>query len=586
MWTQTIDPFGNLIISTIVAALPIIVLAALLLSRKVSGTFASLCALGTMLLVSVFAYHMPVELAGLSALYGMTTGLVPIGWIVLNAVFLYNISIENGSFSVVRDSIESVTPDRRLQALLIAFCFGAFLEGAAGFGAPVAITAGMLVGLGFDSLYAASICLLANTAPVAFGGIGIAVITAGHIAGIDPNVLSRMIGHQLPFIALVIPLWLILIVAGWRGAREIWPAILVTGGSYALMMFISASYFGPTLPDILSSVFSLLCLITLLRFWRPAHVWRFPHEKEATIREVPKHSLIDLLRAWTPYLLLIVFISNWALPGTQSILGKTSVIFAFGPLDKAISVGTKVLSVSYTFPWLAAAGTAILFAAFTTAILQHMSLRAVGKVWVDTLRELRSPLITIASVVGFAYVANYSGMSSTLAAALSKTGFIFPFLAPFLGWLGVFLTGSDTSSNALFSGVQSQTATSLGINPVLTVASNSSGGVAAKMISPQSIAVAAASTKLTGREGELFRRTILHSIGIVTIIGMLAFLQAYVLPGMVPEYVPLTNASVAAFGALETLFLVASIAIIVVLAILNSGAKKHGKRHHEQSIAE
>ncbi len=571
MWLQPVDPFGNLALSALCALAPLVLLAGLLLSRKVSGTVASITALVAALVVAVFAYHMPAELAGLSALYGMASGLLPIGWIVINAVFLYNISVESGSFAVVRDSIESVTADRRLQALLIAFCFGAFLEGAAGFGAPVAITAGMLVGLGFESIYAASICLLANTAPVAFGAIGIAVITAGHVANIDPNIISRMIGHQLPFIAFIIPLWLVVLIAGWRGAREVWPAILVTGFSYALTMFLAASYLGPTLPDIMASMVSLICLVTLLSFWRPKNVWRFPKEAVAKVIDAtaPRRSFVDLVRAWTPYLLLVIFITNWALPGPQSVLGRVTKVIPFGPLAHAISANGSPITVNYSFVWLSAAGTAILFAALATIILQRVALKTALRIARETLHELTRPLITIASVVGFAYVANYAGLSATLALALSHTGSFFPFLAPFLGWIGVFLTGSDTSSNALFSGVQLRTAQALGINPVLTVAANSSGGVAAKMISPQSIAVATASTKLVGREGELFRRTVLHSLGIVTIVGLLTYAQAYFLTWMVPPMAATSAAAAAHFGTGDVVLAAGSILALITLFVFS-----------------
>lgn len=569
MWYQTVDPVSNLFWSTLFAAFPIVLLAGLLLSRKVSGTVASIWALVAALAIAVFVYDMPSELAGLSALYGAMIGLLPIGWIVLNAVFLYNLSVESGSFAVVRDSIESITADRRLQALLIAFCFGAFLEGAAGFGAPVAITAGMLVGLGFDALYAASICLLANTAPVAFGAIGIAVITAGHVANLDPDVVSRMIGHQLPFIAAIIPLWLVVLIAGWRGAREVWPAILVAGVSYATTMYLVASFVGPTLPDILSSIVSLLCLAGLLYVWQPERIWRFPHERATAPPAAIRRSMSEILRAWTPYLLLIIFIANWALPGPQSILGAVTISLPFGALAHAIVANGQTIAVTYGFVWLSAAGTAILLAALMTALLQRIPTGVVTRVAGETVRELALPLVTIASVVGFAYVANYSGMSATLAAALSRTGGLFPFLAPFLGWLGVFLTGSDTSSNALFSGVQQRTAEALGINPVLTVAANSSGGVAAKMISPQSIAVATASTKLVGREGELFRRVVLHSLGLVTIVGVITYVQAYYVPWMIPAAVDASVAVKATFGTGDAVFAGVSLLALLVLAFLN-----------------
>ncbi|MDR3558756.1 MAG: lactate permease LctP family transporter [Candidatus Pacebacteria bacterium] len=569
MWYQAIDPLHNVILSAGAAVIPIIILFILLLSRKVAGHIATLLTLAIGLIIAVTVYAMPVSLAGMSALYGVLNGLFPIGWIVLCAVFLYNISVKSGSFEVVRDSIESVTADRRLQALLIAFCFGAFLEGAAGFGAPVAITAAMLVGLGFDALYAAGICLIANTAPVAFGGIGIAVITAGHLTNIDPNILSQMIAHQLPFIAFIIPLWLVLIVSGWKGAKEIWPAVLVTGGSYALTMFLVASYLGPTLPDILSSIVSILCLICLFRFWHPKNVWRFPKERTAIPLEQPirqKHGLGDLVRAWTPFLLLIIFVGNWGIPGIQTILGKVTAVIPFGILDGSIISNGSALPISYSFAWLGAAGTAILFAAIIAAILARLSWKDFWQTAFQTLRELYKPLITIGSIVGFAYVANYSGMSVAIGNALTLTGRSFPFLAPLLGWFGVFVTGSDTSSNALFSTIQSQTARSLGISPVLTVASNSSGGVAAKMISPQSIAVAAAASKLTGEEGKLFRFTILHSVGLVLIICSIAFTQAYYFPWMIPAVV--AAASTASAGGISVgECVIAAVSVLAILAL-------------------
>jgi lactate permease len=533
MWQQITDPLHNVLLSAGVAVIPIIFLFILLLSRKVAGHVATLLTLLLGLVIAVGVYSMPPSLAGMAGFYGVLNGLFPIGWIVLCAVFLYNISVKSGSFAIVRDSIESVTADRRIQALLIAFCFGAFLEGAAGFGAPVAITAGMLVGLGFDALYAAGVCLVANTAPVAFGGIGIAVITAGHITNIDPNILSKMIAHQL---ALIIPLWLVLIVAGWKGTKAVWPAILTVGGSYAITMFLTASFLGPTLPDVLSAIISIICLIGLLKVWQPAEVWRFPKERtEAALRpDRPIHSLSELIRAWVPFILLVIFVGNWGIPGIQTILGKATAVIPFGILNNAISSNGNLLSISYSFTWLGAAGTSILFAAILTAIFLRLSWKNFWQVAWQTLVELYKPLVTIGSIVGFAYVANYSGMSITIGNALTVTGRFFPFIAPLLGWFGVFITGSDTSSNALFSGIQAQTARSIGVSPVLTVAANSTGGVAAKMISPQSIAVATASTKLTGQEGRLFRFTILHSIGLVLIICAITYIQAYYLPWMIP----------------------------------------------------
>ena len=572
MWAQQPNPFDNVALSALVAAIPIVTLCVILLSRKMAGWLASLLTLLLALVIATTAFKMPADLALLSTGYGSLQGLFPIGWIVLNAVLLYNISVRTGSFAIVRDTIESITVDRRLQALLIAFCFGAFLEGSAGFGAPVAITAGMLVGLGFNALYAAGICLIANTAPVAFGGIGIAVITAGTVTGIDPNLVSRMVAHQLPFIALIIPLWLTVLIAGWRGAKEIWPALLVAGGSYAITMYLSASFLGPMLPDILSAVVSISCLVLLLRFWQPKKTWRFPSERHIPVAAHEKthhHSLGTIVRAWTPFVLLVVFVGNWGSTGIKAVLDQTSVKLPFGALDHAILIGDKAKEVVYSFGWLSAAGTAILFAAILSALLLHMSWRAFWETVMKTLRELTKPLITIAAVVGFAYLANFSGMSSALGNLLTGTGHFFPFIAPFLGWLGVFITGSDTSSNALFGGIQHHTAKVLGIDPTLTVAANTSGGVTAKMISPQSIAVATGASGLTGQEGALFRFTILHSLALVTIIGVMTYVQAYYLPGMIPKAAAAISAAAAGhITSGETMLVVVSIIAVITTAII------------------
>jgi lactate permease len=572
MWSQQPNPFDNIALSALVAAIPIVVLCAILLSRKLAGWIASLITLVVGVLIATVVFSMPPHLAGLSTLYGALQGLFPIGWIVLNAVLLYNISVRTGSFAIVRDTIESITVDRRLQALLIAFCFGAFLEGAAGFGAPVAITAGMLVGLGFNPLYAAGICLIANTAPVAFGGLGIAVITAGTVTDIDPNLISRMIAHQLPFIAAIIPIWLTVLISGWKGAREIWPALVVAGGSYALTMFATASYLGPMLPDILSAVVSISALVILLRFWQPPSVWRFPREKAAdttTHKKTHNHALPTIIRAWTPFVLLVIFVGNWGSVGIKALLDYTTLKLPFGALNNAVFIGDHPKEVIYSFGWLSAAGTAILLAAILTALLLRMPWGAFWETVFKTYRELQKPLITIAAVVGFAYLANYSGMSLALGNALTVSGHFFPFIAPFIGWLGVFITGSDTSSNALFGGIQKNTAQALGIDPTLVVAANTSGGVTGKMISPQSIAVATGAAGLTGQEGTLFRFTILHSLALVTLVGIITYLQAYYLPWMIPQAVAMAvDAKDAGIGTSEIILIGFSILFIIATALI------------------
>ena len=572
MWLQQPNPFDNIAFSALVAAIPIIALCVMLLSRKIAGWIASLITLALALIVAVMVFQMPVHLAGLSTLYGALQGLFPIGWIVINAVLLYNISVRTGSFSIVRDTIESVTVDRRLQAILIAFCFGAFLEGSAGFGAPVAITAGMLVGLGFNALYAAGICLIANTAPVAFGGLGIAVITAGSVTDIDPNLISRMIGHQLPFIAAIIPIWLTVIIAGWKGTREIWPALVVAGSSYAITMYLTASYLGPMLPDILSAVVSISAVVLLLKFWQPKNIWRFPHERDdiASVKKTQHaHSLSTILRAWTPFVLLVIFVGNWGSVGIKSLLDYATIKLPFGALNDAILINGQPKEIVYSFGWLSAAGTAILLAAILTALLLRMPWNEFWQTTQKTYRELLKPLITIATVVGFAYLANFSGMSMALGSALTVSGHFFPFIAPFLGWLGVFITGSDTSSNALFGGIQKHTAQALDIDPTLAVAANTSGGVTGKMISPQSIAVATGASGLSGQEGTLFRFTILHSLALVTLVGIITYAQAYYFPWMIPQAAAQAIAAKnAGIGAGEIALIMTSLTSICIIGFV------------------
>ena len=534
MWHQAADPFHHIALSAGAAVLPILVLFALLVSRKVGGHVAAICTLGVALLVATVAFGMPVKLALLSALVGMANGLFPIGWILVAAVFLYNLSVKSGGFETVCRSIESVTADRRLQALLIAFCFGAFLEGCAGFGAPVAITTGMLVGLGFRPLYAAGLCLLANSAPVAFGSIGIPIVTAGQTTGVDPAYIGRMIAHQLPFLAFLLPFWLVVLMAGWKGAIEVWPAIVVVAASYSLTLYGVATFLGPSLPDILASLVSLACLVLFLRVWEPKTLWRFPGEAAPAVMGPDAADLSLSLRAWTPFFLLVLFVGNWGVAGTKAVLDQATVKIPVAGLNGAILAGEKPLAVIYSFGWLSAAGTALFLAALLTALLLRMPARQVGATFAETGRGLRLPLVTIAGIVGFASLASYSGMSLALGGALTVTGGLFPLVSPLIGWLGVFISGSDTASNALFGTMQKAAALHLGLNPVLTIAANTDGGVIGKMISPQSIAVAAASSGLVGQEGQLFRRTLPHSLALVAAVCLLTYLQAHGLRGMVP----------------------------------------------------
>ncbi|TYO96901.1 L-lactate permease [Desulfallas thermosapovorans] len=575
-WTQVINPFNNLGISALVSSIPILFLFFALAIVKMKGHVAGLATLVIANLVAIIAFQMPSGLAVYSSIYGAMTGLFPIGWIVITAVFLYQLTVKTGQFEIIKDSIASVTEDRRLQALLIAFSFGAFIEGAAGFGTPVAITAAMLVGLGFNPLYAAGICLIANTAPVAFGGIGIPIVTAGAVSGIDAHVIGQMVGRQLPFLSFFVPFWLVFIMSGWKGVKEVMPAILVSGGSFAIAQWFSASYMGPLLPDIISALVSIICLVLFLRVWKPKNIWRFPEEPPRTM-QIKKHTAGEVLKAWSPFIILTIMIADWGVNSVKAILDKVTILIPMTGLDQAIIVGGEPMAVIYKFNWLSAAGTAILLSAIITAFILKIKPAQFLAIFFENLKNLRYALLTIASVLGFAFIANYSGMTPTLGKAFTVTGILFPFMSAFLGWVGVFITGSDTSSNALFGKMQLITAESMDINPVLTVATNSSGGVAAKMISPQSIAVATASCGLVGREAELFRFTFKHSIFFTVIIGIIAFLQAYVLEWMVPAVKMITQeggqaAANAAGGGVTILALT-----LLFILLLGLYANKQGR---------
>ncbi|MGQ9556943.1 MAG: L-lactate permease [Desulfurispora sp.] len=565
-WEMVTNPLGNIALSALVDALPIFFLFFALAIMRMKGHWAGLITALIAIGIAIMVHQMPAGLALGAAAYGALFGLWPIGWIVITAVFLYNLTVKTGQFEIIKDSIASITDDRRLQALLIAFSFGAFLEGAAGFGTPVAISAAMLVGLGFNPLYAAGICLIANTAPVAFGGVGIPIITAGAVTGIEAMQISKMVGRQLPFLTVMVPFWLVFIMAGWRKTIEVLPAILVSGVSFALGQWFSANYLSPMLPDIIASLLSIISLVLFLRVWKPRSVWRFKDEPPATL-QVKRHSPGVIFKAWSPFIILTVLIGDWGLNNVKALLDKYTLKFPMA-IDQLIIAGGKPVAVVFKFNWLQATGTSILLAAVITALILRISPAMFCRTFWETLKSLRFALLTIASVLAFAYVANWSGITPTLGQAFTVTGALFPFMSAFLGWLGVLITGSDTSANALFGNMQKVTAESMGINPVLAVATNSSGGVAGKMISPQSIAVGCASTGLVGKEGDLFRFTIAHSILFTTFIGMLSMLQAYVFPGIIPEAIAQAKAAAAtaAQGA-TTVLLITGIIVAVLAAV-------------------
>jgi len=540
-WTQIYNPMNNLALSALMAAIPIIVIFYLLAIRRTPGQIAGAIALASAVLVAIFAYKMPVGLALTATAMGALYGIFPIFWIVVTAIFIYNLTVETGQFEIVKDSIASITDDRRLQALLIAFGFGAFLEGAAGFGTPVAISAGMLVGLGFNPLYAAGLCLIANTAPVAFGGIGIPIIVAGQVTGLDTMKISSMVGRQLPFISLIIPIWLIVLMSGWKAMQEVLPACLVTGGAFALLQWYSSNYIGPELPDILSSLAAIISLTLFLKVWKPKTIWRFPNEPAPTIN-IDKSRLTagKVITAWSPFIILTVMVILWGLKPVSAMLDAVTIKILVPGLDKMVMQVAPIAKVPttmaalYKINWLSAAGTALFIASILTSMILGVGPSKFFSIFAKTFRQLKKPLINIPCVLGLAYIMNYSGMSSTLGLMLAGTGHYFPFFSAFLGWVGVFLTGSDTSANALFGNLQAVTGQQVGVDPILTVAANSSGGVCGKMISPQSIAVATAATGLVGKEGDLFNFAVKHSIALVIIVGIMTYVQAYFLTWMIP----------------------------------------------------
>lgn len=540
-WTQVYNPVVNEVVSACVAAIPLVVLLYMLAVKRAKGHYAALAGLAAAFIIAVAVWRMPVVTAISSVGLGVVNGLFPIIWIVITAVWVYNMTVESGEFEIIKDSLARVTPDRRLQTIFIAFAFGSFLEGTAGFGTPVAITAAMLAGLGFNPLYGASLCLIANTAPVAFGAIGAPVLTAASVSGMDANLISQVAARQLPILAIVIPFWLSVVMCGFRRSLEILPAIIVAGICFAGALFVFANFHGPTLPDVMAAIATIAGLLVLLRFWKPSRIFRFEGDPEI-VESGTKYSGKVVLRAWGPYLILAVMVFFWGLPQFKAVLnGISAPVFSWplldGMVNKTVPVVAQetVYAATFTFGWVSAGGTAILIGGFLSVPLMpgYTYAKAV-KCFFTTLYQLRFPILTIASVLGLAFLMNYAGMSSTLGLAFTHTGFMFAFFAPLIGWLGVFLTGSDTSSNALFCSMQHTTATAVGIPPELAVASNAVGGVTGKMISPQSISVATSATNMVGQEGNLFRMAIGHSIALTLFLCVLVYLQSTVLSWMLP----------------------------------------------------
>jgi lactate permease len=569
-WLQQYNPTGSELASVLLAGATIVVLLGTLGLLGWSAPKAAAAGLATALAVAIGIYHMPWQSALAAAGFGACYGMFPIGWIVLAAVFLYALTVEAGEFEKVKASVAALSPDRRVQALLIAFSFGAFVEGAAGFGTPVAISAALMIGAGFPPLYASGLALIANTAPVAFGALGTPILALSKATDIHEQLLSAMAGRQLPLFSLIVPAWMVWTMSGWRGLRGVWPAALVCGGSFAIVQFVVSNYLGPTLTDVAGGLTSLAMLAIMLRFWQPREIWRFDGEEEDAapqeIRPRPliaAHSARETAAAWVPWIILSVCVFLWGLPQIRTFLdggqpnsesqhwyerpnlftGVTDRKWQVPSLHNQVLLPDlssqkgepKLKAAEFRFNWLSGTGTGIFFAAILSAFWMRVPPYHFGRALIHTLYRLRWPLFTIACMLAIAFTTQYSGADVTLGLAFTRTGVLYPFFAPLLGWLGVAITGSDTSSNVLFGNLQRVTAERLGLNPVLICASNSTGGVMGKMIDAQSIVVAGAATGQQGQESKILRFVFWHSIALATLMGLLTLAQAYLIPWIVPS---------------------------------------------------
>jgi lactate permease len=544
-WSQVYNPFANAVLSTLLAALPAVFLLGLIASGRIKVHLAALLALAVAILVAIVAFTMPPGMALRAAALGALTGFFPIGWIILNVIFLYRLTVEKGWFDVLQRSIGNITPDRRLQLLLIAFCLGAFFEGASGFGTPVAVTGAMLMGLGFSPLAAAGLSLIANTAPVAFGALGTPIQGLATATGYDPYLLGAMVGRQLPFFSVLVPFWLIWAFAGWRGMREVWPAILVCGVSFAIPQYLISNFINPWIVDIGASAISMACLLAFLRVWQPRQLWTSPalrvrDESAATMpppKVLPQVNPQQVVAAWIPWAILCVVVGVW---GTDLYKRAANAMFAPAfPVEGLHNLVQKVPPVVaapapepavFTFTFLSYTGTGILLAAILAALYMRFPLRRIAGAYLETLKVVRFSLVTIAAMLALGTLTRYAGIDATLGLAFAQTGVLYPFFGTLLGWLGVALTGSDTASNVLFGGLQRVTSEQLGISPILMGAANSSGGVMGKMIDAQSIVVASTATGWFGHESSILRFVFLHSIVLASLVGVLVMLQAYVWP--------------------------------------------------------
>ena len=581
-YVQNLVPYGSVLLSALVAAIPIFFFFFALIILKLKAYKAGFLTTVLAIVIAFVVYGMPLQLGGLAALQGALYGFFPIGWIVTMAVFLYNLTLHTGQFDLIKQSISSITDDRRLQVLLISFCFGAFLEGAAGFGTPVAITAAILIGLGFEARYAACLCLLANTAPVAFGGLGIPVIVGAQITGISLEASGKQLAFIIPVLGIIVPFYLVTVMSGWKGLKEVLPATILCAFTFTVAMFATSYYLGPILPDIVASIASLVVMAAFLRVWKPKNVWRFP--TDAPIDTNKKSlSFKEVLYAWSPFLILITCIGAWGSKAVKGILSLPTITFAVPVLHNAIinpATNSPIPSI-FKFDFLATAGTSIFVATILASIVAGVSIADYVKIFKKTISSLKWSLVTIATVLAFAYVGNAAGLTITMGKAIASTGTLFPFLACIVGWIGVFVTGSDTSANALFGKLQTTGWQSVGSSPVMGIGANLAGGGVGKMISPQSIAIAAAATGLEGKEDQLYRFSLRHSVVLLLILCTWTYLlynggilESFVVYDTVGHIAQTTQAAVS-YGEGIAILAGALVFAVVLTATLKSVRRPH-----------
>ncbi len=554
-WQQQYDPMGHWWLSTIIAALPVIVLLGALAFGHVKAHYAALAGLATALLTAILGFHMPARLAGATTVYGLLYGLFPIGWIVLNVIFLYQLTVEAGRFEVLKHSLTGITQDRRLQLLLIAFSFGAFFEGAAGFGTPVAVTAALLIGLGFRPLQASGLSLIANTAPVAYGALGTPIIALAAVTGFNEFTLGAMAGRILPWFSILVPFWLIWAFVGFSEMIEIWPAVLVAGASFATSQFLVSNYHGPWLVDVISAVVSMICLIAFLMVWHPKRVWTFEGEEQKTEHRASHgYSRGEVARAWLPWLILSIIVFTWGTKTGKTYMNTPEKVFTsmaswstppskitnpqfpISALNKLVERVPPVVpkptkeAAVFGLNWVSATGSGIFLSAIIAGLIMGFGVGKIFSIYLKTILRVRFSLLTISAMMAIGFLTRYGGLDATMGLAFARTGHLYPFFGTLLGWLGVALTGSDTSSNVLFGSLQKISAQQVGVSPILMSAANSCGGVMGKMIDAQSIVVASTATEWYGHEGDILRYVFFHSIALACLVGILVFLMAYVPP--------------------------------------------------------